>query len=81
MQDYQSFALQCQYKIYTMSEEYNLTSNSISVKQKQKQDLATQVHQVVWHSATHNFAFPIAYYGINTLTAHNLNTLIFNFAA
>ena len=76
MQDYQSFASQCQYEIL---EEHNSLSNS--EKQKQKQELATQVHQVVWHSATHNFAFPIAYYGINTLTAHNLNTLIFNLAA
>ena len=75
-QDYQSFALQCQHE---MLEEHNSLSNS--EKQKQKQELATQVHQVIWHSATHNFAFPIAYYGINTLTAHNLNTLIFNLAA
>ncbi|GBC15621.2 4-coumarate--CoA ligase 1-like [Rhizophagus irregularis DAOM 181602=DAOM 197198] len=78
MQDYQSFALQCQCEI---SGENNSLSNTISEKQKQKNELATQVHQIVWHSTTHNFAFPIAYYGINILTAHNLNTLIFNLAA
>jgi hypothetical protein len=77
MQDYQSFALQCQYEI----EKKNLLLNSIIEKQEQNQNLATQIHQIVWHSTTHNFAFPIAYYGINTITAHNLNTLIFNLAA
>jgi Agenet domain len=71
MQDYQSFALQCQNEIQLPN----------SIAEKQEQNLATQVHQIVWHSATHNFAFPIAYYGINIITAHNLNTLLFNLAA
>ncbi|GBC31431.2 hypothetical protein GLOIN_2v1799663 [Rhizophagus irregularis DAOM 181602=DAOM 197198] len=79
MQDYQLFALQCQNEIHTASENNNLLPNSIT--KKQEQNLATQVHQIVWHSTTHNFAFPIAYYGINTITAHNLNTLLFNLAA
>ena len=35
---------------------------------------------IVWHSITHNFAFSISYYGINNMTAHNLNILIFNLA-
>ena len=48
---------------------------------EQKYGLATQVHQFVWHSITHNFAFPISYYGINNITAHSLNTLIFSLAA
>ena len=78
MQDYQSFALQCQHEINTTFEENNSLPNSA---EKQKESLATQVHQIVWHSATHNFAFPIAYYGINIITAHNLNTLLFNLAA
>ena len=79
MQDYQSFALQCQHEIHTTFEGNNSLPNSIV--EKQEQNLATQVYQIVWHSATHNFAFPIAYYGINTITAHNLNTLLFNLAA
>ncbi len=79
MQDYQSFALQYQHEIHTTLKEDNPLPNSIV--NTQKQNLATQVHQVVWHSATHNFSFPIAYYGINIITAHNLNTLIFNLAA
>ncbi|CAG8801012.1 4252_t:CDS:2, partial [Dentiscutata erythropus] len=54
---------------------------SISTLKKPKRKLATQVHQVIWHSATHNFSFPIFYYGINTMIAHNLNTLIFSLAA
>ncbi|GBB97398.1 hypothetical protein RclHR1_29880002 [Rhizophagus clarus] len=78
MEDYKSFALQCQREIHTTSEENN---SSNSIVERQERGLATQIHQVVWHSATHNFAFPIAYYGINTITAHNLNTLIFNLAA
>jgi hypothetical protein len=44
MQDYQSFALQCQREILG---ENNSLSNTISEKQKQKNELATQVHQIV----------------------------------
>ena len=75
MQDYQAFAIQCQQEIESMSTENN------SDKDEQKYGLATQVHQFVWHSITHNFAFPISYYGINNITAHSLNTLIFSLAA
>jgi|GEM_PF-6002725 len=78
MQDYQTFAIQCQQEI-ELSTKSNFLSNSIS--EEPKRELATQVHQVVLHSATHNFSFPISYYGINTMTAHNLNTLIFSLAA
>jgi hypothetical protein len=48
MQDYQSFALQCQHEINTTFEENNSLPNSA---EKQKESLATQVHQIVWHSA------------------------------
>ena len=44
-------------------------------------EMATQVYQIVWHSATVKFAYPIAYYGINTLTAHEINKILFHFAA
>jgi len=79
-QDYQAFAMQCQHEIKSMSAENNSLPNN-SIFDKQKYGLATQVHQIVWHSITHNFAFPISYYGINNMTAHNLNTLIFSLAA
>ena len=75
MQDYQAFAIQCQQEIESISTENN------SDKDEQKYGLATQVHQFVWHSITHNFTFPISYYGINNITAHSLNTLIFSLAA
>ena len=75
MRDYQEFAIQCQREIESTSIEKN------SLPNQQKHELATQVHQIVWHSITHNFAFPISYYGINNITAHNLNTLIFSLAA
>lgn len=75
MQDYQAFAIQCQQEIESTSIENN------SLSDEQKYGLATQVHQIVWHSVTHNFAFPISYYGINNITAHCLNTLIFSLAA
>jgi hypothetical protein len=59
-----------------------LTENNFSIKSsEQKHGLATQVHQIVWHSITHNFAFPISYYGINNITAHSLNMLLFSLAA
>ena len=76
MQEYEMFAMQCKQEIESISIENNSTLNN-----KQKFGLATQVHQIVWHSITHNFAFPISYYGINNITAHNLNTLIFSLAA
>lgn len=68
--------MQCQREMGLMSTENNSLPNN-----KQKYELATQVHQIVWHSITHNFAFPISYYGINNITMHSLNTLIFSLAA
>ncbi|GBB84074.1 hypothetical protein RclHR1_10700002 [Rhizophagus clarus] len=76
MQEYKEFAIQCQNEV-EFSTEKNCSPNSFD----QKYELATQIHQFVWHSITHNFSFPIAYYGINNITAHNLNTLIFDLAA
>ncbi|EXX64530.1 hypothetical protein RirG_141830 [Rhizophagus irregularis DAOM 197198w] len=76
MQEYEMFAMQCKQEIESISIEDNFTSSN-----KQKFGLATQVHQIVWHSITHNFAFPISYYGINNILVHNLNTLLFNLAA
>ncbi|RIA89066.1 hypothetical protein C1645_825361 [Glomus cerebriforme] len=79
MQEFQMFAIQCQQELESTPIESNFTYNFMS--NKQEFELATQVHQIVWHSTTHNFAFPISYYGINNITAHNLNTLIFSLAA
>ena len=75
MQEYQEFAIQCQHEIESISKEKN------SLSEKQDRKLATQVHQFDWHSITHNFSFPISYYGITNMTAHNLNTLIFSLVA
>ncbi|RHZ60077.1 hypothetical protein Glove_359g27 [Diversispora epigaea] len=74
--EYQEFALQCQHEI----ESFTSSSDNV-IPNKQKHNLATQVHQFIWHSITHNFSFPISYYGINNITTHNLNTLIFELAA
>jgi len=79
MQDFQEFAIKCQQEMELMSTENKFISNSML--NEQKYGLATQVHQIVWHSITHNFAYPISYYGINNITAHSLNTLIFSLAA
>ena len=82
MQEYQQFALQCQREIETLPIENNFSNTSSNrTTNKQKHSLATGVHQFIWHSITHNFAFPISYYGINNMTPHILNTLIFNLAA
>ncbi|GBB83400.1 hypothetical protein RclHR1_10110012 [Rhizophagus clarus] len=56
------------------------TSNLPNPKDN-NQGLATQVHQIIWHSATCNFAYPVAYYGINTLTAYEINKILFQLAA
>jgi hypothetical protein len=74
MQEYETFAMQCKQEIESIE-------NNSTLSNKQKFGLATQVHQIVWHSITHNFAFPISYYGINNISAHSLNTLLFNLAA
>ncbi|RHZ87681.1 hypothetical protein Glove_33g145 [Diversispora epigaea] len=70
--DYQAFAIRCQQE---------LESDSLLDSISNEFNLATQVHQIVWHSLTFNFSFPISYYGINNITAHNLNTIIFELAA
>ncbi|CAG8672655.1 3000_t:CDS:2, partial [Cetraspora pellucida] len=49
MQDYQTFAIHCQQEI-ELSTKSNFLSNSIS--EEPKRELATQVYQIVWHSAT-----------------------------
>ncbi|CAG8605495.1 5830_t:CDS:2, partial [Diversispora eburnea] len=78
--EYQKFALQCKYKIESITMENNSKPDCV-LPNKQKHNLATQVHQFIWYSITHNFSFPISYYGINNITVHNLNTLIFELAA
>src|SRR4051794_5531743 len=82
MHDYHAFAIQCQQEIESTSIENNLLHNfSKSLPEQQKYKLATQVHQIVWHSITHNFSFPLFYYDINNITPHNLNNIIFDLAA
>ncbi|POG69584.1 hypothetical protein GLOIN_2v1479937 [Rhizophagus irregularis DAOM 181602=DAOM 197198] len=76
IQDYEAFALQCKLEIKSTNSLPNL-----SISSEQKYDLATQVHQIVWHSITYNFSYPISYYEINNMKAYNLNTLIFSLAA
>ncbi|RHZ47140.1 hypothetical protein Glove_590g2 [Diversispora epigaea] len=74
--EYQEFVLQCQLEIESTNSSFNnVTCN------KQKHNLVTQVHQFIWYSITHNFSFPISYYGINNITVHSLNFLIFELAA
>ncbi|CAJ0751439.1 9385_t:CDS:2 [Entrophospora sp. SA101] len=77
-QDLKSFAINCEKELNAMG------SNTISpdhISEKYEHGLATQVHQIVWHSITHNFSFPLSYYGVNTLSTHDLNTLLFGLAA
>ncbi|UZN99340.1 uncharacterized protein OCT59_000618 [Rhizophagus irregularis] len=74
-EELQSFAMQCEKELQTV----NNSSLPTNLKDYD-QNLATQVHQIVWHSATCNFAYPIAYYGINTLTAHEINKILFHLA-
>ncbi|PKB95701.1 hypothetical protein RhiirA5_436214 [Rhizophagus irregularis] len=67
-EELQSFLMQCEKELQGEN-----TSNLPNPKDH-NQGLATQVHQIIWHSATCNFAYPIAYYGINTLTRTSKNT-------
>ncbi|PKY31028.1 hypothetical protein RhiirB3_393008 [Rhizophagus irregularis] len=74
-EELQSFIIQCEKELQGEN-----TSNLPNLKDN-NQDLATQVHQIIWHSATYNFAYNIAYYGINTLDAHEINKILFQLAA
>ena len=79
-EELQLFMMQCEKELQTeLQMESNLPNNSIS--SDHNRGIATQVHQIVWHSATCKFAYPIAYYGINTLTAHEINKILFQLAA
>ncbi len=71
-----SFIIQCEKELQTENSSGNLPDSK-----DHNRNLTIQVHQVVWHSATCNFAYPIAYYGINTLTAHEINKILFQLAA
>ncbi|CAB4434938.1 unnamed protein product [Rhizophagus irregularis] len=75
-EELQSFAMQCEKELQTV----NNSSLPTNLKDYNR-NLATQVYQIVWHSATCNFAYPIAYYGINTLTAYEINKILFHLAA
>src|SRR4051812_20522511 len=61
--------------------ELQKNNSSLPNLKDHDRDLATQVHQIVWHSVTCSFAYPIAYYGVNTLTAHEINKILFQLAA
>jgi hypothetical protein len=74
-EELQSFILQCEKELNT---ERN---DDLSDLEDQERGLATQVHQIVWHSATYSFSYPIAYFGINTLTACEINKILFQLAA
>ncbi|GES77572.1 hypothetical protein GLOIN_2v1773882 [Rhizophagus clarus] len=74
-EELQSFLMQCEKELQGEN-----TSNLPNPKDN-NQGLATQVHQIIWHSATCNFAYPVAYYGINTLTAYEINKILFQLAA
>ncbi|CAG8432712.1 5694_t:CDS:2 [Diversispora eburnea] len=70
-----SFIMQYEKELQTEFQNENNLPNSIPLNHDR--GVATQVHQIVWHSATTKFAYPIAYYG-NTLTAHEINQILFN---
>ncbi|CAG8774800.1 16412_t:CDS:2, partial [Dentiscutata erythropus] len=42
---------------------------------------STQVHQIVWHSISHPFNFPIAYFGVETINVYTFNMTLFHLAA
>ncbi|CAB4417282.1 unnamed protein product [Rhizophagus irregularis] len=74
----QSFMMKCEKEL---QEELQIENLPNSIYSDCERGIATQVHQIIWHSATCKFAYPIAYYGINTLTAHEINKILFQLAA
>ncbi|RHZ79690.1 hypothetical protein Glove_142g14 [Diversispora epigaea] len=78
-EELQSFIKQYEKELQSeLQLENNLNNQPLS---DHNRELATQVHQIIWHSATYKFAYPIAYYGINTLTAHEINKILFQLVA
>ncbi|RHZ46931.1 hypothetical protein Glove_603g7 [Diversispora epigaea] len=73
------FITQYEKELQTELQTKNNLSNPIALNHDR--GIATQVHQIVWHSATTKFAYSIAYYSINTLTAHEINKILFQLAA
>ncbi|RIB26061.1 hypothetical protein C2G38_2030552 [Gigaspora rosea] len=71
----EAFGEQCLYNVQNYSGDQNNDEKDC------KRTLATQVHQIVWHSITHSFNFPIAYFAIETISVHTLNTILFSLAA
>ncbi|RGB21721.1 hypothetical protein C1646_777426 [Rhizophagus diaphanus] len=61
----QSFMMKCEKRLQEELQVENLLN---SIYSDCEQGIAIQVHQIIWHSATCKFAYPIAYYRINTLT-------------
>ena len=77
-EELQSFMRQYEKKLQV---ELQVENEEHQVYSDHNREMATQVHQIVWHSATVKFAYPIAYYSINTLTAHEINKILFHLAA
>ncbi|CAG8648536.1 4743_t:CDS:2, partial [Paraglomus occultum] len=72
----EAFGEQCLHDIQSSEHNTNAT-----IEKDHERALATQVHQIVWHSISHPFNFPIAYFGVETMNIHTLNTLLFHLAA
>ena len=74
-EELQLFLIQCEKEL----QEENISN--LPNPKDHNQGLMTQMHQIVWHSATCNIAYPIAYYGINTLIAYEINKILFQLTA
>ncbi|CAG8636940.1 15848_t:CDS:10, partial [Dentiscutata erythropus] len=80
--EFEAFGEQCFYKIQGSECTNNhIKHKEAAEKKDQERTLATQIHQIVWHSVSHSFNFPIAYFGVETISVHTLNTILFNLAA
>ncbi|RIB11104.1 hypothetical protein C2G38_2042939 [Gigaspora rosea] len=73
----EAFGKKCLYEI----QNHFYDQNKDEDEKNRERTLATQVHQIVWHSITHPFNFPIAYFAIETMDIHTLNTILFSLAA
>ncbi|GBB98285.1 hypothetical protein RclHR1_03190017 [Rhizophagus clarus] len=71
----QSFMMKCEKELQEEMQVENLHNSD------HERGIATQVYQIIWHLATCKFAYSIAYYEINTLTAHEINKILFQLAA
>ncbi|CAG8532436.1 12720_t:CDS:2, partial [Cetraspora pellucida] len=79
--EFEAFGKQCLYNVQGLEYMSKHNKRNNNNEKEYEQTLATQVHQIVWHSISHSFNFSIAYFGVETINVHTFNMTLFHLAA